>query len=144
MILSNGDSFWLRTPPKQLQGVMYREGLMASGHVTSGLSAAIMNISGYTADKTATLCVSSSCLRSWLEQDTSCPTCRTSLNINGDGGQERSPQQGAGVEENIGPVGAAADARPHSNQQNHFFHFDGQSGGSKDTFDTLSATNCKY
>uniref|UniRef100_A0AAX7SSV1 E3 ubiquitin-protein ligase AMFR n=1 Tax=Astatotilapia calliptera TaxID=8154 RepID=A0AAX7SSV1_ASTCA len=66
-----------------------------------------------------------SCLRSWLEQDTSCPTCRKSLNINGDGGQARSPQQGGGLEDNIGPVGAPPDARPHINQHNHFFHFDG-------------------
>ncbi|XP_041840105.1 E3 ubiquitin-protein ligase AMFR-like [Melanotaenia boesemani] len=66
-----------------------------------------------------------SCLRSWLEQDTSCPTCRTSLNINGDGGQVRNQQQGGGLEDNIGPVGAAPEARPHINQHNHFFHFDG-------------------
>lgn len=39
-----------------------------------------------------------------------------------------SQQQGAGLEENMGPVGAAADARPHINQHNHFFHFDGESG----------------
>uniref|UniRef100_A0A8D3C451 RING-type domain-containing protein n=1 Tax=Scophthalmus maximus TaxID=52904 RepID=A0A8D3C451_SCOMX len=66
-----------------------------------------------------------SCLRSWLEQDTSCPTCRTSLNINGDGSQVRGQQQGGGLEDNIGPVGAAPDARPHINHHNHFFHFDG-------------------
>ncbi|XP_034415147.1 E3 ubiquitin-protein ligase AMFR-like isoform X2 [Cyclopterus lumpus] len=66
-----------------------------------------------------------SCLRSWLEQDTSCPTCRTSLNINADGGQARGQQQGGGLEENIGPAGAAPDAIPHINQHNHFFHFDG-------------------
>uniref|UniRef100_A0A7N8XER0 E3 ubiquitin-protein ligase AMFR n=1 Tax=Mastacembelus armatus TaxID=205130 RepID=A0A7N8XER0_9TELE len=66
-----------------------------------------------------------SCLRSWLEQDTSCPTCRTSLNINGDGGEVRSQQQDRGLEDNIGPVGAAPEARPHINQHNHFFHFDG-------------------
>lgn len=77
------------------------------------------------------VCFSSSCLRSWLEQDTSCPTCRTSLNINGDGGQARNQQQGGGLEDNIGPVGAAADARPHINQHNHFFHFDGESVGHK-------------
>lgn len=71
------------------------------------------------------LCFSSSCLRSWLEQDTSCPTCRKSLNISGDGGQVRGQEQGG--EDNIGAVGAAADARPHSNQHNHFFHFDGKS-----------------
>uniref|UniRef100_A0A8C7V350 E3 ubiquitin-protein ligase AMFR n=1 Tax=Oncorhynchus mykiss TaxID=8022 RepID=A0A8C7V350_ONCMY len=65
-----------------------------------------------------------SCLRSWLEQDTSCPTCRMSLNISGDGGPARGQQQGAGLplENNLGP---AADARPHLNQHNHFFHFDG-------------------
>uniref|UniRef100_H2M8V3 E3 ubiquitin-protein ligase AMFR n=1 Tax=Oryzias latipes TaxID=8090 RepID=H2M8V3_ORYLA len=66
-----------------------------------------------------------SCLRSWLEQDTSCPTCRTSLNISGDGSQVRNQQPGVGLEDNIGPVGAAPDARPHINQHNHFFHFDG-------------------
>uniref|UniRef100_A0A3Q2PGK3 E3 ubiquitin-protein ligase AMFR n=1 Tax=Fundulus heteroclitus TaxID=8078 RepID=A0A3Q2PGK3_FUNHE len=66
-----------------------------------------------------------SCLRSWLEQDTSCPTCRTSLNINGDGVPGRTQQQGPGLEDNIGPVGAAPEARPHINQHNHFFHFDG-------------------
>ncbi|KAM7423849.1 hypothetical protein PAMA_000286 [Pampus argenteus] len=66
-----------------------------------------------------------SCLRSWLEQDTSCPTCRTSLNISGDGAQTRGQQQGGGLEDNINPVGAAAEARPHINQHNHFFHFDG-------------------
>ncbi|XP_074468057.1 E3 ubiquitin-protein ligase AMFR-like isoform X1 [Sebastes fasciatus] len=68
-----------------------------------------------------------SCLRSWLEQDTSCPTCRTSLNINGDSGPARGQQQGGGLEDNIGPAGAAPDARPHINQHNHFFHFDGKS-----------------
>lgn len=76
------------------------------------------------------LCVSvhSSCLRSWLEQDTSCPTCRKMLNISGDGGQPRNQQQGGGggLEDNMGPAGPPADARPHINQHNHFFHFDGQ------------------
>uniref|UniRef100_A0A674EKA2 E3 ubiquitin-protein ligase AMFR n=1 Tax=Salmo trutta TaxID=8032 RepID=A0A674EKA2_SALTR len=68
-----------------------------------------------------------SCLRSWLEQDTSCPTCRMSLNISGDGGPARGQQQGAGLplENNLGPGGPAADARQHLNQHNHFFHFDG-------------------
>uniref|UniRef100_A0A4W5PUA8 E3 ubiquitin-protein ligase AMFR n=1 Tax=Hucho hucho TaxID=62062 RepID=A0A4W5PUA8_9TELE len=68
-----------------------------------------------------------SCLRSWLEQDTSCPTCRMSLNISGDGGPARGQQQGAGLplENNLGPGGHAADARAHLNQHNHFFHFDG-------------------
>ncbi|XP_075906662.1 E3 ubiquitin-protein ligase AMFR-like [Nelusetta ayraudi] len=67
-----------------------------------------------------------SCLRSWLEQDTSCPTCRKMLNISGDGGQPRNQQQGGGgLEDNMGPAGPPADARPHINQHNHFFHFDG-------------------
>uniref|UniRef100_A0A668AHV2 E3 ubiquitin-protein ligase AMFR n=1 Tax=Myripristis murdjan TaxID=586833 RepID=A0A668AHV2_9TELE len=66
-----------------------------------------------------------SCLRSWLEQDTSCPTCRMSLNINGEGGQAGGEQQGGGLEDNMGPGGAVADVRPHINQHNHFFHFDG-------------------
>lgn len=66
-----------------------------------------------------------SCLRSWLEQDTSCPTCRKSLNINGDGVQARDQQQGPALEDNIAAAGVAADARPHINQHNHFFHFDG-------------------
>ncbi|KAM8877933.1 E3 ubiquitin-protein ligase AMFR-like [Synchiropus picturatus] len=66
-----------------------------------------------------------SCLRSWLEQDTSCPTCRKSLNISGDSGQARGQQPGAGMEGNVGPAGVAADPRPHINQHNHFFHFDG-------------------
>ena len=48
-----------------------------------------------------------------------------SLNISGDGGLARGQQQGAGLplENNLGP---AADARPHLNQHNHFFHFDGK------------------
>lgn len=54
-----------------------------------------------------------SCLRSWLEQDTSCPTCRTSLkgradtddgNPNGRGGRNPNRQNGGRA---------------------HFFHFDG-------------------
>uniref|UniRef100_A0A3P8VVF4 E3 ubiquitin-protein ligase AMFR n=1 Tax=Cynoglossus semilaevis TaxID=244447 RepID=A0A3P8VVF4_CYNSE len=63
-----------------------------------------------------------SCLRSWLEQDTSCPTCRTSLNINGNGTPAGGQQQGGAAGENVGPGGAAPDARAHIN---HFFHFDG-------------------
>ncbi|XP_071391045.1 E3 ubiquitin-protein ligase AMFR-like [Centroberyx affinis] len=59
----------------------------------------------------------SSCLRSWLEQDTSCPTCRMSLNIGEGGGG------GGGVEREAGEAGA--DNRALLNQHNHFFHFDG-------------------
>ncbi|XP_062847520.1 autocrine motility factor receptor a [Trichomycterus rosablanca] len=64
-----------------------------------------------------------SCLRSWLEQDTSCPTCRMSLNIN-EGGREREEGQRAPIDDNMAP-GPGNDARPQFNQHNHFFHFDG-------------------
>ncbi|KAI1890126.1 hypothetical protein AGOR_G00170420 [Albula goreensis] len=64
-----------------------------------------------------------SCLRSWLEQDTSCPTCRMSLNIN-EGGHVRDDRQREPLDDNMGP-GPGAEARPHLNQHNHFFHFDG-------------------
>ncbi|XP_068938545.1 E3 ubiquitin-protein ligase AMFR isoform X2 [Petaurus breviceps papuanus] len=64
-----------------------------------------------------------SCLRSWLEQDTSCPTCRMSLNIS-DNNRIREDQQGENLDENLVPV-AAAEGRPRLNQHNHFFHFDG-------------------
>lgn len=60
----------------------------------------------------------SSCLRSWLEQDTSCPTCRMSLNIN-DGVREEG--QRAPADGNMAAV-PGNDVRPHLN---HFFHFDG-------------------
>ncbi|XP_035829524.1 E3 ubiquitin-protein ligase AMFR [Aplysia californica] len=61
----------------------------------------------------------SSCLRSWLEQDTSCPTCRTALSETPQG--ERNP---------MGPPGApnvADGIVPPAPQgtTNHFFHFDG-------------------
>lgn len=74
----------------------------------------------------AHLSSSSSCLRSWLEQDTSCPTCRLPLNISGEGAHARDPQQRGALEGNLAPGGPAADARPHINQHNHFFHFDGK------------------
>ncbi|KAJ8372203.1 hypothetical protein AAFF_G00293780 [Aldrovandia affinis] len=59
-----------------------------------------------------------SCLRSWLEQDTSCPTCRMSLNIS-EGSRPRDVPQG---EDPMRPA-PGPEARPH--QHNHFFHFDG-------------------
>ncbi|NWR87977.1 AMFR ligase, partial [Furnarius figulus] len=64
-----------------------------------------------------------SCLRSWLEQDTSCPTCRMSLNIT-DSHHVREDHQRENLDENMVPV-AAAEGRPRLNQHNHFFHFDG-------------------
>lgn len=68
----------------------------------------------------------SSCLRSWLEQDTSCPTCRMSLNIT-DSHNVREDNQRENLEENLVPA-AAAEGRPRLNQHNHFFHFDGELG----------------
>ncbi|XP_067091685.1 E3 ubiquitin-protein ligase AMFR isoform X2 [Osmerus mordax] len=62
-----------------------------------------------------------SCLRSWLEQDTSCPTCRMSLDAR-EGAGERGARQGGPREDGLGPE---AEAQPHINQHNHFFHFDG-------------------
>lgn len=59
-----------------------------------------------------------SCLRSWLEQDSSCPTCRTTLSESNEG-------------RNAGPTGATANiadaivAPPNPATTNHFFHFDG-------------------
>ncbi|KAM7101868.1 E3 ubiquitin-protein ligase AMFR isoform 2-T2 [Ciconia maguari] len=64
-----------------------------------------------------------SCLRSWLEQDTSCPTCRMSLNIT-DSHHVREDHQTENLDENLVPV-AVAEGRPRLNQHNHFFHFDG-------------------
>lgn len=59
-----------------------------------------------------------SCLRSWLEQDTSCPTCRTSLKS---GQHEETSveelEDGSESEEEF-----IEAARIH--QRNHFFHFD--------------------
>ncbi|KAL4234654.1 hypothetical protein ACF0H5_006295 [Mactra antiquata] len=60
-----------------------------------------------------------SCLRSWLEQDTSCPTCRLSLNehpVNRDPNSNVPDNQNREV----------PPANPPGNQtMNHFFHFDG-------------------
>ncbi|XP_044048254.1 E3 ubiquitin-protein ligase AMFR-like [Siniperca chuatsi] len=63
----------------------------------------------------------SSCLRSWLEQDTSCPTCRMSLNI-GERHVERETREATADNVAAGP---GVDTQPHLNQLNHFFHFDG-------------------
>uniref|UniRef100_A0A8B9FW06 E3 ubiquitin-protein ligase AMFR n=1 Tax=Amazona collaria TaxID=241587 RepID=A0A8B9FW06_9PSIT len=66
----------------------------------------------------------SSCLRSWLEQDTSCPICRMSLNIT-DSHYVREDHQRENLDENLGLV-AVAEGRPCLNQHNHIFHFDGE------------------
>ncbi|GFS21272.1 E3 ubiquitin-protein ligase AMFR, partial [Elysia marginata] len=60
-----------------------------------------------------------SCLRSWLEQDTSCPTCRMTLSET-TGREEPQPRQPGGP--NVGEVIAA---QPNQGTTNHFFHFDG-------------------
>lgn len=57
----------------------------------------------------------SSCLRSWLENDTSCPTCRQSL------ASDLQPEQ----EEQRQPRGMAAFMMGRGLRRNHFFHFDG-------------------
>lgn len=56
-----------------------------------------------------------SCLRSWLENDTSCPTCRQSL------ASDLQPEQ----EEQRQPRGMAAFMMGRGLRRNHFFHFDG-------------------
>ena len=69
----------------------------------------------------------SSCLRSWLEQDATCPTCRTSIGESPltAAGREAAPPQ-------PGPVGdetqqaAAAPGQQEQQLRNHFFHFDGE------------------
>lgn len=62
-----------------------------------------------------------SCLRSWLEQDTSCPTCRMSLNERTDIDPNGNVPNGRGDADVI-----AQQPNPGGNQTtNHFFHFDG-------------------
>lgn len=57
-----------------------------------------------------------SCLRSWLEQDTSCPTCRTCLKAHHDVLIDDIEDRSEGEDE------FTETTRPH--QRNHFFHFD--------------------
>ncbi|KAK9892009.1 hypothetical protein WA026_018198 [Henosepilachna vigintioctopunctata] len=54
------------------------------------------------------------CLLSWLEQDTSCPTCRMALNI-----------QNPSASRMDSPDHQADQPQPMRRQLNHFFHFDG-------------------
>lgn len=57
------------------------------------------------------------CLQSWLEQDTSCPTCRLTLNIQNTIGESRTEQNDM----------LQVDNQPNVHRQlNHFFHFDGK------------------
>ncbi|XP_033110032.1 E3 ubiquitin-protein ligase AMFR-like [Anneissia japonica] len=71
-----------------------------------------------------------SCLRSWMEHDTSCPTCRKSLSLNPvrteQADRENSQNQArraAGIEATAAARVAQAD--PHLVNQRNVFHFDG-------------------
>jgi len=72
-----------------------------------------------------------SCLRSWLEQDISCPTCRTSLQETSRAVDLAMNSNGAAPPLDImagnGGAGDAGNQRPlaPTPQRNHFFHFDG-------------------
>lgn len=61
-----------------------------------------------------------SCLTSWLEQDTSCPTCRTSLSE----GQQVDPNSNVPDERGAAPP-QPPQQQPQNMFTNHFFHFDG-------------------
>lgn len=63
----------------------------------------------------------SSCLTSWLEQDTSCPTCRTSLSE----GQQVDPNSNVPDERGAAPP-QPPQQQPQNMFTNHFFHFDGK------------------
>lgn len=56
----------------------------------------------------------SACLQSWLEQHTSCPTCRTTLSIHSSMAAQTNPPD---IPDTI---------QPARRQLNHFFHFDGK------------------
>lgn len=62
----------------------------------------------------------SGCLRSWLEQDTTCPTCRKQLDVR-DSVSNNEEDQPA---ENDGEEGGENIVN-QDQQQNHFWHFDG-------------------
>lgn len=73
-----------------------------------------------------------SCLQSWLEQDTSCPTCRLGLNLSPppDGSVPGSAPTVGAAGGDVGPMGSptgpvATFTRGRGGQPNHFFHFDG-------------------
>lgn len=55
----------------------------------------------------------SSCLQSWLEQDTSCPTCRLGLSV----------QSAASIHPDIERIIDEQENATRAN--NHFFHFNG-------------------
>lgn len=59
----------------------------------------------------------SSCLHSWLEQVTNCPTCRTPL-VNGNRSSNNRRNNILGQDD--------MQPRPTNQTTNHFFHFDGK------------------
>lgn len=61
----------------------------------------------------ATFHFHSSCLQSWLEQDTSCPTCRLGLSV----------QSAANIHPDIERIIDEQENATRAN--NHFFHFNG-------------------
>lgn len=67
-----------------------------------------------------------SCLLSWLEQDTSCPICRVSLN---ETPSENDPNGNVPNERGAAPPNIPLPQQPlpqnHQAMTNHFFHFDG-------------------
>lgn len=56
------------------------------------------------------------CLQSWLEQETSCPTCRLTLSMQ----SQREAQR-----ESTDADGILSETRRPGENQDHFFHFDG-------------------
>jgi autocrine motility factor receptor len=76
--------------------------------LVSGLNCLLVNFVRYL------LC--RSCLRSWLEQDTSCPTCRVSL-----GDSQRQPEQNNLAQE----MQRQTQQPPMENSRNSVWEFDG-------------------
>lgn len=56
------------------------------------------------------------CLQSWLEQETSCPTCRLALSMQNHRETQREPNDVDTMQ---------SETRRPGENQNHFFHFDG-------------------
>lgn len=74
-----------------------------------------------------------SCLQSWLEQDTSCPTCRLALSVQSSARLRPPPNRQPNIDfdelEQLNGAGANAGTGPAGNvlgRNNHFFHFNGQ------------------
>ena len=76
------------------------------------------------------LLIRSTCLRSWLEHETSCPTCRYALNIRNNEPASptpapQEPRMAAGLMGGDTVEGPAPPVRPRRGR-GHFFHFDGE------------------